>query len=452
MTTSNRIRRHLALILPVHDKNKRGKGKSLLPPTTLSVLASLTPTSWDVSIVDENIAEYNKRKEYKKIKEADLVGISIMTPQANRAYKIADDIRKMGKQVVLGGYHVTACPEEAKEHTDAIVIGRAEGIWSGLINDAEEGVLKKEYSSELGKKFINPNKRIQPWLKRKQILPTWLRGYGVKHMTYASVGCNRRCDFCYNSKRKINFTPRDPEEIVKELSQFRGCNIAFCDDNIIGDYKHAKKLFRRIKDLNIKWLGMSCMEIGLPEQKELLELAVKSGCEWLFIGFETLSEGVLGKLNKNHNNPSEYMNAIRSLHSAGIKVSASFMIGAENETRSDIDDIIEFVDKGLLECVDIYFLTPFPGTVMYDRLEEESKLFSKEWPLFDAQHIVCCLSDPSKEELINKFNLLRGEIYSWKSILKRSIFNTRWGIFERCALLITNWFKRRKFARIAKAL
>jgi radical SAM superfamily enzyme YgiQ (UPF0313 family) len=443
------MKKFLVLILPVHVEGKRGRRKSFLPPTTLSVLASLTPSDWDVSIIDENIAAYDEKEEYEKIKAADLVGISAMTAQAVRAYEIADDIRKLGRKVVLGGYHVTACPEEAAGHADSIVIGRAEGVWEKLISDVEKGTLKERYESDTEVKFVNPNKRIQPWLTRKQILPAWLRGYMIKHMTYTSAGCVNRCPFCYNSKRKIKFAPRNPDEVREELSLFRGERIAFCDDNIISDYGHARKLFHAIKDLDLKWLGFSSMKIGLPGQKDILDLVAKSGCKWLFIGLETFSEAILKKWKKP-NDADKYPEIIRRIHDAGIKVTVSFIIGMEEETMADLEKIIDFVNNESPERVDIFFLTPFPGTVMYDGIDAER--INKDWSRFDGQHIVYNLPAQEKKKLIDKFIFLQKNIYSWKSIFARSIFNRNWRFFERLSVFGINRHKRKKFTWILKDL
>lgn len=419
---------------------------------TLSVLASLTPSDWDVEFLDENIAAYDEEQELAKVRSADLIAISVVTAEAARAYGMADHIRKMGKTVVLGGYHITACPEEALEHVDTIVVGRAEVVWEELIRDFETGNLKKRYENEHEVRFVNPNLRKQPWIGRNGGKSPHPGRYGIQHMTYTTIGCSRRCTFCYNSKRKLPFTARDVSEVRKELEVFRGSYIGFCDDDIVANKKHAKELFESIKDLNLKWLGLASMRIGLPEYDELRHMAAACGCDWLFIGFESFSEKVLKSWNKTCNSPDQYAEMTKRIHDAGIKVCASFVIGAEGEEMADVERIGDFIDEASPERVDIYFLTPFPGTILYDQLKDRAGLLKEDWSLYNAQHIVYNLSESDRKFLEDKFNCVRQRAYSWKSILKRSLFGKQWGMKDRITLFAINKHKRRSFAGIAKDL
>lgn len=443
----------LVVILPVRDKFRRAKRYAFLPPTTLSVLASLTPSDWEVEFIDENIAAYDEDQEFAKIRSSDLVAISVVTAEARRAYEISERAREIGKTVVLGGYHITACPEEAEEHADAIVVGRAEVVWEEVIKDLENGTLKKRYENERETRFVNPNLRQQPWLNGKADQSSPVGRYTIQHMTYTTVGCAQRCAFCFNSKRRLPFATRDVSDVRKELEDFRGQMIGFCDDDITANKRHSKELFEAISDLDLRWLGFASMRIGMPEQQELLNLAAGCGCEWLFMGFESFSKAVLKRWNKPSNNPDQYVEITKRVHDAGIKVCSSFVLGAEGEEMSDVEKIGDFIDQASPERVDIYFLTPFPGTVLHDQLQEDHPgILIKDWSLYDAQHIVCNLSVSDRAELVDKFNCVRERAYSWRSVLKRSLFDSQWGLIDRLILFSLNRHKRRTFAGIAESL
>jgi len=109
------------------------------PIITLPHIAAITPDKYEVKIVNENYETLNFDED------ADIVGITTYTMTAPRAYKIADEFRKLGKTVVMGGYHVTALPEEALQHADCVVKGLAEITWTQVLEDFEKGKLKRIY-------------------------------------------------------------------------------------------------------------------------------------------------------------------------------------------------------------------------------------------------------------------------------------------------------------------
>ena len=128
----------LLLISPIAAKSIMGKDFYFrLPTLGLLKVAALTPDGWDINIVDE------KAEPIDLNQDADLVGITSMTPAVNRGYEIADHFRARGIKVVMGGMHPSKMPEEALQHADSVVIGEAEGLWPGVLEDFKHGKLKK---------------------------------------------------------------------------------------------------------------------------------------------------------------------------------------------------------------------------------------------------------------------------------------------------------------------
>ena len=131
----------LRLIQPSQYKEGRliKYSRVFVPRLTLPTLAALTPDDFKVTITDEYVQDIDFDEP------CDLVGITSLTAQAPRAYEIADEFRDRGVKVILGGIHPTACPDEAKKHADAVVLGEAETVWRKLLDDFQKGELAPFY-------------------------------------------------------------------------------------------------------------------------------------------------------------------------------------------------------------------------------------------------------------------------------------------------------------------
>ena len=273
------------------------------PPLNLAVLAALAPEN-EYCVIDENIAPVDM--EAPAVKSADLVGITVMTTQAPRAYQVADELRRCGKTVVMGGMHVSALPEEGLEHADCVVIGEAEGLWPQLLDDFRRTRLEKVYRSS---EFCDmrglpvPNRSL---FDRKHYL-----GYNTIHV---SRGCPFNCSFCSVSHffgARYRFRP--VEEVIEEIEEIIRLDnvsllrravaalwgrpavqpVAFLDDNIFGSKDYAENLFQKLVPLRIYWGGQASINIARPENEHLLKLAAKSGCRFLFVGLESMDEEAL---------------------------------------------------------------------------------------------------------------------------------------------------------------
>jgi len=259
----------LELILPASQTQKWQKGLRM-PELTLPVLAALTPPDIEVIVTEEDIEDVT----YKS--HVDLVGISLLTPFALRAYEIADEYRRRGVRVVLGGIHASALPEEAMRHADAVVIGEAENVWPQLIQDFRTHGLKPLYKSDRFADLTNLP------LPRRDLLKE-----GMTFSPYSlqtSRGCPFSCHFCSVTRFfGGTYRTRPVDEVIREIELAGKKRWIFIDDNIIGNTRYARELFRRLIPLKITWVGQSTLLISADG--ELLNLAVRSGCHGLFIGF-----------------------------------------------------------------------------------------------------------------------------------------------------------------------
>jgi radical SAM superfamily enzyme YgiQ (UPF0313 family) len=277
----------LELIIPSAESNSRKQKKAILPPLGLAIVAALTPPDIEVSLTDENVSAIDFEKE------TDLVGITALTITAQRAYEIADTFRARGVKVVLGGIHPSILPEEASQHADAVVIGEAEGIWPGLIEDFRSNKLQRVYRQNERPSMLNLP------IPRRDLFANG--AYLVRNTIFTTRGCPYSCAFCtVTSFFGHTYRCRPVEEVIKEIETLNKKKlVVFLDDNIVGNPKFAKELFRALIPHKIKWVGQASVTIARDD--ELLKLAAASGCIDLFVGFESLSPASLTAVGKKIN-------------------------------------------------------------------------------------------------------------------------------------------------------
>jgi len=374
---------------------------SMLP--SLYVAASMPPYV-ETRIIDEDVEPIDYDTD------ADLIGISFMTYNAPRAYAIADRFRQeKGKTVIFGGYHPTLSPEEAIQHADAICVGDAEPNVPLMIEDFAAGRLKSFYRNELnslaGLPF--PNREL---IRRQDYAPI--------DVIQATRGCHHRCSFCSISAfHHYRFRTRPVEEVIEELKTL-GRNILFMDDNLTGDRSYAKELFSRMIPLGKRWFSQCGVGITLDE--ELLQLAARSGCGGLFIGFESLSQNNLRAWKKRGNVGKDYLAAVEKLHQAGIAVFAGFVFGDDDDALDVFPRTLEFLLDANIECLQATRLTPFPGTPLFDQMDKEERILDRDWSHYDFGHVVFEPAHMRMEELDNGVAWVQKHFYGRRQIARRA--------------------------------
>jgi radical SAM superfamily enzyme YgiQ (UPF0313 family) len=398
----------IELIVPAVEENAR------VPNLALPILAALTPPDVKISFTDDLLTPIDLERD---LKEVDLVGITVLTKTALRAYHIADAYRKKGVPVVLGGIHPSALPEEAKEHADSVVIGEAEQIWGRLIEDARKKDLKAFYQQE---SFTDPGNIPKP---RREVLPA--RGYFPIDVVQATRGCPFRCEFC--SVRKFfgdTYRVRPVSDVIEEVRSLRHRLIMFNDDNIIGNPSFSRELLQSLIPLKKKWIGQASL-FGLREVENISFLA-KSGCIGLLIGFESLSKANLIQSQKYQNDPAEYREIIDTLHRFGITIWGSFIFGFDDDDPSIFEETVAFAIRAKLFSVVFALLTPYPQTSFYQRVKKEGRLIQDRWWLLERPEESAPYFIPKKmsgEVLRECWKKSWKEFYSPSSILKRFHIN-----------------------------
>lgn len=393
----------LELIVPAAGKFFQRREKTSLPPLGLAMIAAVTPSWVEVSLTDENVTAIDFQKE------TDLVGITATTVTAPHVYEIADAFRVRGVKVVLGGIHPTVLPEEASQHADAVVIGEAEGIWPSLIEDFKENRLQRVYRNNQRPNLLGlPLPRRELFKKGAYLLPNSIS---------TTRGCPYSCSFCsISSIFGHTYRCRPVAEILKEISTFKDRKlITFVDDNIVGNPKFAKELFRGLVPYKIRWLGQASLTIA--RDNELLELAAVSGCIGLLIGFESLSAANMAAVAKRVN-VDEYEQGIRKIHSHRIAILGSFIFGFDGDDEAVFEDTVRFSQKMRLESAHFNILTPYPGTAIYQSFNKAGRILTKDWSKYGYESVF----EPKR---MSREMLQRGTDWAWRqfyslpSILRR---------------------------------
>ena len=399
----------LTFILPAigKKKNKKYLRSWLMEPLTIAVLNSMVPDCWEREFYDDRIERINYETD------TDLVLITVETYTAKRAYFIAQEFRKRGKKVIMGGYHVTLMPEEAAEYADSIMVGNADLIIDTVLSDFRNGNLQKRYDGGACIKYKKPDRSIYA-KKSKKYLPVSLVETGR--------GCYHNCEFCsiakyYNSR----YIHREVSDIIEEIKTCKHKIFFLVDDSIFSDKTFARELFTELKKLNIIWTTQITLDIVKDE--ELLQLMKDSGCEMVLIGFESINEGNLRQMNKEWSQKlGERNQLIEKIHEVGISIYASFVFGFDFDNEDSFRETLEFCQKHQFFITAFNHLLAFPNTRTYADFKDNNRLNSDKWWLEDGYTFGTISFNPklmTPEELRDYCKLYKKKFFTFRSTFKR---------------------------------
>jgi radical SAM superfamily enzyme YgiQ (UPF0313 family) len=375
-------------------------------PLTLTTLASLVPPEIPVELelFDEGI------QEVPLDLDADLVGLTTITGTARRAYELADHFRRRGITVVLGGPHITLIPEDAQPHADAIVTGYAEDTWPQLLRDFVAGCLKPRYDQAPGLDLAN-----RPF-PRRELLPG--RHYLTNNVFEATRGCVHNCDFCVVPAAWGRKPLQKPvSEVVADIQRHGARKLIFVDLNLIADRQYALRLFQALVPLPVQWYGLATVLLG--DDPELLELAARSGCKGLLMGLESISPANLRQNHKGFNAPDKFFRLVEVLHEHGIALQGCFVFGLDHDEPDVFLKTAEFAVQARIDLPRFAIVTPFPNTALYKRLLAEGRILTRNWELYDGQHVVFRPARMSVDELQYGTEMAWKHAYSFRSIARR---------------------------------
>jgi radical SAM superfamily enzyme YgiQ (UPF0313 family) len=375
------------------------------PSLALLTITNLTPKEHEVIIENENVEKIDFDEP------VDLAAITVTVDVMNRAVEISKEFQNRGVTVIAGGIHITADPEGAADNFDAICVGMAERVWTRILRDKENNSLKKIYcdmESIAGKEIVSPDYHS---IDDKKYLYT--------NIISTSRGCPFKCDFCYNSCKNVpkTYINRPIDDVIKDINALKTRHIMFIDDNFIGNPKWTKKLLKEIKPLKLKW--NAAVTSNIVDIPELLDEMKVSGCQSLFIGFESINDKSIDSVHKIQNSVNRYEKLVDEIHKRGIMINASFVFGLDEDDVSVFKDTLEWIVKNKIETVTSHILTPYPGTKLYSSLIEEGRIVDYNLSNYNTAHVVYKPKNMTAEELYNGYLWIYKEVYTFKNIMKR---------------------------------
>jgi len=372
------------------------------PSLSLPQVAACTPPGHEIRILNENFEDIDFNEKW------DLVGINSLTMTAPHAYEIADRFRELGVKVVLGGYHPTAMPEEAKMHADSVVIGEAEEPWPQVVKDAEKGKLKEFYYGS----HVDPAKIPSPRLDLVKYPP-------MTANVQASRGCPNACEFCSTTVflgRKVRTRPI--ETVIKEIEQIPNKVIIFRDASMTLNTPYSIKLFKAMKPLKKKFIANANINI-ISKNEKFLKAAKEAGCISFFVGFESINPESLKEAHKISNKAEGYVNAIKVVKKYDIGIVGGFIFGFDHDTPEIFDTTRDAVLSWEIDSAEFNILTPYPGTPLYDRLDKEGRILTKDWSRYTQAHVVYMPKQMTPKELLEGTKKVIKSFYSPPEMLKR---------------------------------
>jgi radical SAM superfamily enzyme YgiQ (UPF0313 family) len=377
---------------------------ALFPPLGLATLAAFLGSADEVSLQDEHVLDLDLDGD------PELVGIEVYVTSARRAYALADGYRARGAHVVLGGLHVTSCPDEAARHADSIVLGPAEEAWPRLLADFRAGRPRAVYRSE--SRTLTGLPRVRRDLIRREL-------YLVPNSLVVSRGCPHACDFCYKDaffSGGRSFYVQPVDAALAEIERLPGRHLYFLDDHLFGHPAFAEALFHGMRGMGRLWQAAGTVDAVL--RPGLLEKAVACGLRSLFVGFETLGPEGLRANGKRQNLGRDYGAAVRRLHDLGVMVNASFVFGFDGDDASVFERTVEWAIRHGVETATFHVLTPYPGTALFRRMEASGRLLHRDFDLYDTRHAVFRPSGMTPRQLEEGYWRAYRDFYRWGSILR----------------------------------
>jgi len=395
---------------------------SVIPTLYARRIAAITPKTNSIEVINERYTRIDFDKPY------DLVHINFATSSAPRAYEIADKFRKKNVTVVLSGMHTSALPDEAKQHADSVLLGQSELNWLKLLEDFEKNQIKPLYEPIR----FDDSTHIPP-------TDIKLPGLVLSGAIEATRGCPYKCTFCRESNLPggSQFYKRPVDEVVSEIKNLPQKTFTFYDTSLTIDPTYTKSLFKKIKGLHKKFSCNGNVDV-LAHDTALVRLSKEAGCVSWLIGFESVSQKTLNELGKKTNTVEEYRKAVRNIHDAGMIAIGCFVFGFDTDTKDVFDSTISMIKDLKIDIVDFLVFTPFPGTPLFDKLEEEDRILTKNWSRYNMKNVVFKPKNMTSEDLLAGIKKMYKEFYSTPYTVRRVLSCLKLGLYPFFLMLERN--------------
>lgn len=395
---------------------------SILPSLYPRQLAAITPKEHAVTIVNERYSSIDFHKQY------DIVLIHFNFSSIPRAYELADIFKHKKITVVLSGWYPSIFPDEAKMHSDSVLIGKNETSWLDLLNDFKEGTLRPFY----GPKKFDPSMKIPPTRVR-------IPGFMITGAIEATRGCPYRCEFCpeTNIPGCSQYFTRPIDDVIEEIRDLPQKIIMFYDNSLTVNPTYTKSLFEKMKGLHKKFFCNGNVDV-LAHDTELVRLSREAGCIAWLVGFESFSQDAIDATKKTTNLVADYAAAIHTIHENRMVVIGEFMFGFDTDTKEVFEETLAKILELGIDVADFSILTPFPNTPLFKKLESAGRILTKEWSTYDMGHVVFTPARMTPQELCEGVRRMYNEFYQPSYVARRLVKGLRRGIYPSAVILTRN--------------
>ncbi len=365
------------------------------PPVPLAILNAATPKTIKTALIDEQ----TDRIRF----EGDVFAFSVSTQNAKAVYDYTDALHATKKKVILGGIHITVCPDEAMRHADAIVTGEAETIWPEVCADLLKGELKERYTG-------SPT-------PPSQMSPVDYRFFGNRHYLtpaslFATRGCNHRCSFCVSSRYMGPYRTKPLDVLEQEIEQltelYPGAYLQFTDDNLLASRSYRAELLSLLRRKKRRFVTMVTVDQFCDDA--LMEEMASSGCLGVAVGVESVDDDNCASVGKYQNLQQPFSDAVHYANRYGIQVVALLMIGLPHDTPERLTCTLQYLKQIPCSIYDIRILKIFPSTSLYAQMLSSGNV-TKDWWLKKESVSTCnhllpsCLGMHFKHRNFNSMQL-----------------------------------------------
>jgi radical SAM superfamily enzyme YgiQ (UPF0313 family) len=390
--------------------NIPGRGRmGILPPLGLATIAALTPDDIEVDLWDE--AVNGQIDASTELKDYDLVGLTGYRAHLSRANEIGRLFRQRGVLTAIGGAGVSGNPERCRDTFDILFLGEAELTWLRFLAEWKMGHYRKVY-----RQITKPSLALSP-------PPRW-DGLSMNAYLFGVVqtarGCPFDCEFCdvvhlFGRGTRHKPTDRILEEVTT-LKRLGMREIVFCDDNFIGVPRFAKDLLRELVALNRSFRHPASfstqLSINVAKDDEMLELLADANFGRLLIGIESPNKESLKEANKLLNYRTDLLADIKKIHSYGLAVTATMIVGFDHDDTTIFDEQFRFLQEACIPRFAVYVLKAPRGTRLWARLCNEGRLVQ-----YDADQ--CSYFEPCGTNIFPK-QMTRVELYAgYRGLIER---------------------------------
>jgi len=414
LARQQKTRKKWLIVQPMSTTSMMVDSGSVSMPLNLIMVATVAGHLFDITFIDERIGD----RIPDDLSPFDVVAITSRSLNASKAYAIGDAALRQGKIVLLGGVHPTMLHKEAGEHCTSVIYGEIESIWTELATDILQGTMKPLYHAKELKPMGDMHRPDFSYALNSQRS----KKYSSLIPILATKGCPVGCNFCTTPTiYGKNYRYRELDLVLDEMRYHqerigkKSANFSFMDDNISFRPKYFMTLLEEMAKLGVHWNANISM--NFLDKPEVAELAGRSGCDLLSIGFETLNPETIKSVHKGSNRIGNYEKVVNNLHQNGIAIQGYFMFGFDNDTEESFQLTYDFIMKNRIEFPVFSLVTPFPGTPYFDEMKPRIRHF--DWDKYDTYHYMFEPTGMSGETLLKNFVKLQQEVYKGRAIMKR---------------------------------